>query len=69
MSRQDRQAATQLWSIRIQFDTGCRVMKLVPHLYEDRPGEIYVRNGKSWKLIGLIKPEHKEDGIITALDD
>ncbi len=70
MSREDRQASRQLWSIRIQFDTGCRIMKLVPHVNEgSRPGEVYAREGRTWKLVGLINPEDKEDGIITPINN
>ncbi|MFE8596490.1 hypothetical protein [Archangium violaceum] len=68
MSQQDRRGPNQLWSIRIQFDTRCRVMKLIPYLAEERPGELYERQGKLWKLIGIIKPEDKESGIVTAID-
>ena len=69
MSQEDRQAKFQKWSIRIQFDTTCHIMKLVPHLREDRPGEVYARRGKDWKLIGLIKPEDKADGLITPVSE
>jgi hypothetical protein len=67
MSPRDRQGPNQRWSIRIQFDTKCRVMKLVPYIGEDRPGELYERQGKSWVLIGIIKPEDKDAGIITEV--
>ncbi|MGZ3457784.1 MAG: hypothetical protein ACXU86_04685 [Archangium sp.] len=65
MSPRDRQGAKQRWSIRIQFDTTCHVMKLIPYLEENRPGELYERKEKRWQLIGLIKPEDKAAGIIT----
>jgi hypothetical protein len=68
-SRLDRLAATQVFSIRIQFDKACHIQKLIPYLKEDRPGELYERRGKSWKLIGLIKPEHKASGQVTPVDD
>jgi proteasome lid subunit RPN8/RPN11 len=67
LSKPDRSAARQRWLIRIQFDTKCRVMKLVPYIGEPRPGEVYERRGKSWALIGIIKPEHKATGTITAV--
>jgi hypothetical protein len=67
MSAGDRSSARQLYSIRIQFDTICQVMKLVPYIGEARPGEVYERRGKSWLLIGIIKPEHKAAGIITPV--
>jgi hypothetical protein len=63
----DRLAATQVFSVRIQFDTACHIQKLVPYLNEDRPGELYERRGKSWKLIGLIKPENKASGQVTRV--
>jgi hypothetical protein len=68
-STRDRLSATQLYSIRIQLDAGCNLQKLVPHLNEDRPGELYARRGKSWTLIGLIKPEDKARGFITRVND
>jgi hypothetical protein len=68
-SPQDKKSATQLYSLRIQFDTACNIQKLVPYLTENRPGELYERRGKHWKLIGLIKPEDKARGFITSVDD
>lgn len=68
-SPQDKKSATQLYSIRIQFDTACNIQKLVPYLTENRPGELYERQGKHWKLIGLIQPENKARGFITSVDD
>ncbi|WP_233582556.1 hypothetical protein [Corallococcus sp. CA053C] len=69
MSRPDRTQARQRYSIRLQFDTKCRVMKLVPYIGEARPGEVYERRGKSWALIGIVKPEHKGVGLMTAVDE
>ena len=68
-SSADLLAATQVFSVRIQFDTACHIQKLVPYLNEDRPGELYERRGKSWKLIGLIKPENKASGRVTRVDE
>jgi hypothetical protein len=68
-STADLLSRTQLYSIRIQFDSGCKLQKLIPYVTEDRPGELYERRGKSWKLIGLIKPEHKATGFITLVND
>lgn len=68
MTPADRIAATQLWSIRIQFDRVCTVMKLVPYLDSSRPGEVYVRSKKQWRLVGIIRPEDKQRGLITAAD-
>jgi hypothetical protein len=68
MSQQDRRGPNQLWSIRLQLDTKCHVMKLIPYLEEERPGELYERQGKSWKLIGLIKPEDKDAGFVTSVE-
>lgn len=68
MSAADRISARQLYSVRIQFDTTCLVTKLIPYISEPKPGEVYERRGKSWILIGIIKPEHKATGIITPVD-
>ncbi|NTX10484.1 hypothetical protein HUA76_06780 [Myxococcus sp. CA056] len=68
MSATDRIAATQVWSIRIQFDNACTVMKLVPHLGSSLPGEVYVRTEKQWSLVGIIRPADKRYGIVTAVD-
>ncbi|MDC0714437.1 hypothetical protein POL68_38635 [Stigmatella sp. ncwal1] len=67
LSQQDAMAVTQLWTIRIQFDSSCHIQKLIPYTNESRPGEVYERRDKRWKLIGLIKPEDKQDGIITPV--
>ena len=37
-SRGDLSSGKQKWSIRIEFDTNCRVYKYVPHSNETRPG-------------------------------
>jgi hypothetical protein len=68
-SRVDLKSATQMYSVRVQFDKSCHIQKLIPYLKEDRPGELYERRGKSWKLIGLIKPQDKASGRITFVDD
>jgi hypothetical protein len=64
MSDVDRQASTQLWHIRIQFDSTCHIQKLIPYMNENRPGELYERQGKTWKLIGLIQPADKAAGTV-----
>jgi hypothetical protein len=69
MSAADRTEARQRYSIRIQFDTICRVMKLVPYIGEPRPGEVYERRGRNWALLGIIKPEHKAAGTITPVGE
>jgi proteasome lid subunit RPN8/RPN11 len=69
MSGADRREHRQRFSIRIQFDTRCRVMKLVPYVGEARPGELYERRERHWVRIGIIKPEHKAAGIVTWLDE
>lgn len=69
MSPRDREARNQLWLIRIQFDTRCTIQKLVPHLDEDRPGELFVREGARWRRIGLILQDDKASGRVTALSD
>ncbi|WP_241758745.1 hypothetical protein [Pyxidicoccus parkwayensis] len=70
MSPGDRISATQIWSIRIQFDRACTIMKLVPFIENaKRPGEVYLRQEKRWKLVGIIRPKDKRYGLITAVDD
>ncbi|WP_224245493.1 hypothetical protein [Hyalangium gracile] len=68
-SRADRLGATQVFSIRVQFDKACRLQKLIPYLKEDRPGELYERRGKSWKLIGHIEPANKANGRVTLVTE
>ncbi|WNG51292.1 hypothetical protein F0U60_49560 [Archangium minus] len=65
MSEEDMLEKNQLWSIRLQFDTTCRVMKLIPYLGVARPGEVYERRGGEWVLIGIIKPENKATGVVS----
>jgi hypothetical protein len=67
MSEQDRMLRTQLWQIRIQFDTRCTLQKLIPYVGTDRPGEVYERQGMNWKLVGLIEPKNKAMGLITFI--
>jgi hypothetical protein len=67
MSEEDRSQRNQRFSIRIQFDASCRIQKLVPHVGETRPGEVYERHGGLWKLIGYIKPEDKDSGVMTPV--
>jgi len=69
MSDRDRRADSQLYFVRIQFDSKCQVMKLVPHRKEDRPGELFLRQGQDWKLIGQILPEDKATGTITPVEE
>jgi proteasome lid subunit RPN8/RPN11 len=69
MSSDDLRAALQLFSIRVQVDTACNMMKLIPYLNESRPGEAYIRRGKKWVLVGYIQNEDKRTGRITAVDD
>jgi len=60
----DTRAAAQRYSIRIQFDTTCRVLKLVPHLNEPVPGEIFERVGRAWHLLRVIPVWDKGTGRI-----
>ena len=69
MSPEDIQKDNQRWMIRIQFDTTCNIQKLVPYAFSTRPGELYERRGKSWKLIGYILPEDKAFGRLTPAED
>jgi len=54
----------QRYSIRIQFDTTCHVLKLVLHVNEPVPGEIFERVGKTWQLLRAIPVWDKESGKI-----
>ncbi len=67
MSDRDRRASTQIYFVRIQFDSRCQIMRLLPHLNEEGPGELFVRQGKEWKLIGHILPEDKATGTVTQV--
>jgi hypothetical protein len=67
MSPDDLLSKNQLFSIRIQFDVGCRVLKYIPFKGEERPGELYERQGKKWILRGLVKPEDKATGKVTGV--
>ncbi|RKH16658.1 hypothetical protein D7X74_14860 [Corallococcus sp. CA047B] len=69
LSQDDRRSSLQLYDIRIQFDTACTVMKLVPHRHEDRPGEVFVRRGRTWVLTGYIQPEDKPSGRVTSVNE
>ncbi|ATB39903.1 hypothetical protein CYFUS_005351 [Cystobacter fuscus] len=67
LSEPDRRGRNQRYRVRIQFDTTCRIQKLVPYVREARPGEVYERQSGSWKLIGYIQPEDKDSGFITSV--
>ena len=67
MSSKDRLRVKQWYMFRIQFDTLCRVQKLIAYVDDNRPGELYERQGKSWKLIGYILPEDKDRGYVTPV--
>jgi hypothetical protein len=69
LSQDDKRKILQVYSIRIQFDSACHIMKLIPYLNENRPGEVYSRRGKTWELVGYIRPENKEAGIMTPVDE
>jgi hypothetical protein len=66
MSREDLLEDNQLWLIRIQFDTACHVLKYIPYMGEQRPGEVYERMDGRWKLVGIVKPENKPYGKMTS---
>jgi hypothetical protein len=61
----DLSSDRQRWSIRIQFDTTCRIFKYEPHSGEPRPGEVFLRVGKSWRLHSIVRVEDKPLGIPT----
>jgi len=45
-------------------------MKLIPHIDNaERPGEVYVRKEKNWKLVGIIRPQDKRYGLVTTVGD
>ncbi|KFE60767.1 hypothetical protein [Hyalangium minutum] len=69
MSERDRQARTQIWPLRIQFDTRCTIQKLVPNLDTSLPGEVYERRGQSWVRVGIIPAEDKPFGYVTPLPE
>jgi hypothetical protein len=60
----DTGAQYQHYSIRIQFDTTCHVLKLVPHLNEPVPGELFERVGRTWQRIRVIPVADKGQGVI-----
>jgi hypothetical protein len=60
----DAASRNQRYSIRIQFDTTCHVLKLVPHLNEPVPAEVFQRVGRSWRLLRVIPVYNKAKGKI-----
>jgi len=60
----DTASRYQRYSIRIQFDTTCHVLKLVPHVNEPVPAEIFERVGLTWRLLRVIPVWNKESGKI-----
>jgi len=60
----DTRSKAQRYSIRVQFDTTCHVLKFVPHLHEPVPGEVFERVGRSWHLLRVIPVWDKADGVI-----
>lgn len=69
MSDKDRRSDTQIYFVRIQFDSRCQLMKLIPHTKDERPGELFVREGKEWRLVGRILPEDKATGTVTLVKE
>lgn len=68
MSKRDRERENQWYMFRIQFDTQCRFQKLIPyHLEDGRPGELYERQGKNWKLVGHVLSQDKSTGNVTPI--
>lgn len=45
------------------------IQKLIPNVDNDRPGELYERREKRWKLIGYILPEDKASGFVTPVEE
>jgi hypothetical protein len=60
----DTAARVQRFSIRVQFDTSCHVLKFVPHVNEPVPAEVFERVGRTWHLIRVIPVWNKTDGFI-----
>lgn len=60
----DTAAPKQRYSVRIQFDTTCRVFKFVPHRNEPVPAELYERIGRSWQRIRVLSGADKELGTL-----
>ncbi|MBZ4417362.1 hypothetical protein K8638_12760 [Myxococcus sp. RHST-1-4] len=67
MSEKDRWKARQRYSFRVQMDAACTVQMLIPHVHEDRPGEIYERRERRWVLIGHIYD--KDSGTISPIKE
>lgn len=68
LSPEDLMGKNQLYYIKIQFDSECHIMKLVPHMgNQDKPGEVYERRRGQWVQVGLIKPENKTRGLVAPL--
>jgi len=65
LSDGDLSARRQRWSIRIQFDTTCRIYKYVPYLGQSRSGEVYLRVAKTWRLQSIVRPDDKKAGKPT----
>jgi hypothetical protein len=68
ISPDDLLSKNQLYSVRIQFDAGCRVFKYIPFLGQKRPGELYERRAKQWLLVGHVKAENKATGKVTGVE-
>jgi proteasome lid subunit RPN8/RPN11 len=62
LSYGDMKAKNLRYSIRIQFQTSCRVLKYVPHLGEPVPGEVYERVGRTWKWKSIVPIDAKDMG-------
>jgi hypothetical protein len=60
----DTGARSQKYSIRVQFDTTCHVLKFVPHVNEPVPAEVFERVGRSWRILRVIPVYDKEKGVI-----
>ena len=63
MSDKDRRPSNPIYFVRIQFDSRCQIMKLIPHLKEDRPGELFVRQGKNGSSSGISFPKIKPQAL------
>ncbi|RKH78454.1 hypothetical protein D7Y21_35695 [Corallococcus sp. AB045] len=67
LSIQDRWKSRQRYSFRVQMDATCSVQMYIPYLEQERPGEVYMREGRRWVLIGRVMD--KVNGIIQPVPE
>ncbi|WP_233602348.1 hypothetical protein [Corallococcus sp. CA047B] len=67
MSIQDRWQSRQRYSFRVQMDAACTVQMYIPNIGKERPGEVFVRQGGRWVLIGRVMD--KVNGTILPVSE